>query len=256
LYSWLNDPIYRHKQREFARLRSLPRYHITTTDILGKSIEIVDSLSFLYTYEAIFEQQVYQFEASSNCPYIIDGGANIGLSTLYFKRLYPSSRVVAFEPDKQIFDVLQRNLHTFGINDVEAHCLALWSSSEVLNFIDEGADAGRITQEHDANTMHVQAVRLREYLHASVDFLKLDIEGAEIEVLLDCADLLFKVRNLFVEYHSFIDRPQRLHILVNLLISAGFRIHIHSSNEAKRPFIKRNNNLGMDMVLNIFAFRV
>jgi FkbM family methyltransferase len=41
-------------------------------------------------------------------PYIIDAGANIGLSIIYFKKKYPNSKIVAFEPDKLIFNILKK----------------------------------------------------------------------------------------------------------------------------------------------------
>src|SRR5947209_17952551 len=88
-----------------------------------------------------------------------------------------------------------------------------------------------------------------------VDFLKLDIEGAETEVLADCADLLGKVENLFVEYHSFSDEPQSIHTLLSVLRGAGFRVHVHVSSGSRQPFIFRNSDLAMANRLRVYAFR-
>jgi len=77
---------------------------------LGKPFEIVDGLSFVLMYRDIFEQHSYRFRTNEQKPYIIDGGANVGLSVLYFKELYPRSQIVAFEPDDDIFSVLERNI--------------------------------------------------------------------------------------------------------------------------------------------------
>jgi len=51
---------------------------------------IVDATSFLWTLPDIFERGMLAFQASSSTPTIIDGSANIGLATLFFKRLYPA----------------------------------------------------------------------------------------------------------------------------------------------------------------------
>lgn len=250
-------PDYRHKQRELARLAGLPRYTAATTGITGRQIELVDAASFIYMYKDIYEQEIYRFPSSTERPFIIDGGANIGLSVIYFKELYPQARVVAFEPDDQIYAVLERNVQAGGGgDDVELLCRALWSSQTSLTFMSEGADGGRVARPQDANNKVVETVRLRDYLGGRrVDLLKLDIEGAETEVLLDCADRLGNVERLFVEYHSFAQEPQTLHTITSLLAEAGFRLHIHPNITSPRPFMSRDLYGGTDLLLNIFAFR-
>lgn len=255
LAKWLIRPDYRLEQRELSRLKSIPRYRPAVTNILGAPIELVDSASFIFMYREIFQQQIYRFPAANDRPYVIDCGSNIGLSVLYFKRLYPHSRILAFEPDDKIFNVLQRNMEHAGFKDVELHCRAVWTSETALNFMSEGADGGRLSGPGDLQDKVVGTVRLRDYLATPVDFLKLDIEGAETDVLVDCADSLANVKMLFVEYHSFAERPQTLHTLTTILAGAGYRLHIHPPVTSPRPFMSRDVYGGMDMQLNIFAFR-
>jgi FkbM family methyltransferase len=254
-YRFSADSGYRARHREIARLKRLPRYERAVTSLTGRPLEVVDAASFLFMHGEIYEQQIYCFKASSPRPFIIDGGANIGLSVLYFKELYPESRVIAFEPDEEVFSVLKSNVERSGYKDVELVRRALWSSETTLEFMHEGADGGRIAQGADANRRSIQTARLRDYLDERVDFLKLDIEGAETEVLLDCADRLDRVEHLFVEYHSFASRPQTLNTLVDILARAGFRLHIHPPITSPQPFLRREVHLDMDMQLNVFAFR-
>ena len=248
-------PDYRRRQRALSRLRGLPRYQPTTTDILERPLEVVDSLSFIYMFEEIFEREIYRFDAKTEAPYVLDCGSNIGLSVIYFKRLYPGAHVVAFEADDEIFAVLKRNVERWELGDVELVCRAVWSEETTLNFKHEGADGGRIERGEGAGDKSVPTVRLRDYLDRRVDFLKVDIEGAETETLADCADRLGNVENLFVEYHSFDGERQTLDALVRLLADAGFRLHVHSPNASPQPFVRRDLNAGMDLQLNIFAFR-
>ncbi len=207
-------------------------------------------------YKEIFEHHIYCFPTKEERPYIIDGGANIGLSVLYLKKLYPNSQIIAFEPDDRIFAALQSNIEKSEYRDITLLCRALWSSETELNFMSEGSDAGRLCQGDDPSNQVVRTARLRDYLNRKVDFLKLDIEGAETEVLMDCADLLNNVENLFVEYHSFSKEPQTLHTITSILIYAGFRIYVTQPRSlSPEPFMKRYASLGMDLQLNIFAFR-
>ncbi len=248
-------PDYRRRQRALARLRAVPRYQPATTDILERPLELVDSASFIYMFEEIFEREIYRFNAEGESPYVLDCGSNIGLSVIYFKRLYPRARVVAFEADDEIFAVLKRNAERWELNEVELVCRAVWSEETTLNFKHEGADGGRIEQTGSAHDKSVRTVRLRDYLDRRVDFLKIDIEGAETETLKDCADRLGNVENLFVEYHSFDGERQTLDTLVRILAEANFRLHVHSPNASPQPFVRRDLNAGMDLQLNIFAFR-
>lgn len=251
----LIDAGYRRKAKHLARIKRVPRYQPAVTEILGRPLEVVDSSSFLWMWREIFEDEIYRFRASTDEPYIIDCGSNIGLSVLYFRQLYPRARVVAFEPDDRICEVLRRNLLSHDCADVEVHCRAVWTEETTLSFYSEGADGGRLAGEGDARSKSVPTARLRDFLDRRVDFLKIDIEGAETEVLQDCADRLSNVENLFVEYHSFAERPQTLHTLTALLADAGYRIHIHPPVTSPRPFMSRDVYGGMDMQLNVFAFR-
>lgn len=234
------------------------RYQHSFINLFGHKIELVDSASFLWTYDDIFAKQIYKFETQTQNPIIIDCGANIGLSVLYFKQLYPQSYITAFEPDREIFTVLKNNIENSGFSNVSLVNKALWNSETILEFASEKADAGRFSQNSSklkGEKYEVSTVRLRDYLGQSVDFLKIDIEGAETQVIQDCFDLLPNVKNLFVEYHSFNKEPQNLNILINLLTEAGFRLHIHANSKSPHPFCHREINMGIDMLLNIFAFR-
>ncbi len=208
-------------------------------------------------YDEIFDKEIYRFVCDTESPLVIDCGSNIGLSIIYFKKLFPRCRVMAFEPDKKVFEILEFNVSSFGFSNVEIFDKAVWNSETTLEFMSEGADGGRVvaTEDQSYSKYSVNTIRLRDYLKEPVDFLKIDIEGAETEVIQDCEDLLPNIRNLFIEYHSFVDRPQTLHTLTTILFESGFRVHIHPPIISPHPFVSRNVHMGMDMQLNIFAFR-
>jgi hypothetical protein len=96
---------------------------------------------------------------------------------------------------------------------------------------------------------------MRDYLTRRVDLLRIDIQGAEVDVLLDCADRLGLIQNLAVDYHSVFNRPQRLAELTGLLAQAGFRMILLATSQSDRPFLYRRVEGGIDAQLHIFAFR-
>ena len=89
-----------------------------------------------------------------------------------------------------------------------------------------------------------------------VDFLKIDIEGAEFVVLKDIENELYNVDAIFIEYHSMQNKKQNLHEILKIVQDAGFNYHIKEAYTSKHPFMERNLNFGMDLQLNIFCFKV
>jgi hypothetical protein len=82
-----------------------------------------------------FEEEVFltgQYAVDlGHSPYIIDGGANIGLSVIYFRRRHPHSTVVAFEPSPIAFEHLCHNAG--GLGRVRLEQAALGNHDGTLN---------------------------------------------------------------------------------------------------------------------------
>lgn len=248
---------YRLLKEEEERIANLSRYTETELTLFDKRIKIPDIASYQFMRKELFELEIYKFKSKNTEPYIVDCGANIGLSVIYFKRLFPNSKIIAFEPDDNIFRILKYNMEAFGIKDVELIKKACWNEETTLEFFSEGADGGRTAQGYDTtNIIKVDTIRLRSFLNRHVDFLKLDIEGAENEVIPDIEDSLKNVANVFVEYHSFIGQEQKLPEILSILKKAGFRLHISAPGlVSMNPFIQLRMYANMDNQLNIFGIR-
>jgi len=230
----------------------LKRYTKTSVKFGKKSIEIVDSASTIAMHLEIFDHQIYRFWTHSKRPFIIDCGANIGLSIIYFKKLYPNAKIIGFEPDNKVFNTLKKNIDFLQLEDVQIRNEAVWIENGAMSFYNEGADGGRLLYEKSTN--NVKTIRLRNFLSQPIDFLKVDIEGAEVEVIEDCSDLLKNVSNIFIEFHSFINREQRIHKILGILNENNFRYYIRNEGVvSRRPFIDSKDYQGMDNQLNIFA---
>ncbi len=233
-----------------------PRYMSSIVHCKDFDVEIIDRISFKFMYEEIFEKEIYFFKTNTDKPVIIDGGANIGLSTIYLKLLFPNSIIIAFEPDPDIFKVLNENINRNNLSGISLEKLGLWNQNCKLAFCQDGSDAGHIDLTNESTNI-IQATSLRPYLEQNkIDFLKLDIEGSELVVLNDIKDLLKNVERLFVEYHSFKNETQHLVELLDIIRSAGYRFNISSpSLNSPQPLNQIKTYRNMDMLLNIFAFR-
>ncbi len=238
------------------RLKLKGRYTPMAIKVNGKKFMISDASSFVAMYEELFIKQIYAFKSDKKDPLIVDCGANIGLSIASFKRVFPDARVIAYEPDNEIFEMLKSNVESAGYTNVELNKKAVWISNEPLKFLSDGGLSGRLDEGASGDrVVTVEAQRLKEVLNQPIDLLKIDIEGAEHSVMKDCADSLGQVKLLFVEYHSDINEPQELQMILDIITKAGFRYHIQEAYVNQQPFLGINPMLHMDLQLNIFAYR-
>jgi FkbM family methyltransferase len=246
------------KKGEISKIEQLPRRTEASTKLFEKTIFFPDGYWFLHSMNEIFVEEVYRFQSEIPNPYIIDCGANIGLSVIYFKRLFPSASIVAFEPDQKIYKTLVSNISQFNFDNVQLINKGLWNDDTTISFFAEGTLGGRVVEKEEARTTNVvtiETLRLKDYLKENVDFLKIDIEGAEYEVLVDSAVDLKNVRLLFVEYHSTSTLPQKLNEILTIITNAGFRYCIRETAPKVRfPFLKTKRDW-FDLQLNIFCYR-
>ncbi len=251
-------------ERELIKVQKLPRYTKGEINWSGKMLKYIDANSFAWTYDELFKRHIYRFESNVESPLIIDCGANIGLSIIYFKELYPNARIIAFEPDDQVFDYLDFNIKSFDFDKVELIKKGLWKEETELVFLSEGADGNRIMNNDEKLLLEnkkykknsIFTTKLSNYIQENVDFLKIDIEGAETDVLLEANDKLHLVSNIFIEYHSFVNQPQRLNEILDILSKKGFKYYMDIPvSLTDQPFLHRGSFLSMDLLVNIYAYR-
>ena len=239
---------------KFKKIKNLPDHKPQTIEFLGRKISFGSRVEFLHSIHEIFIDEIYKQKFDSETPLIIDCGANIGLSIIYMKKFYPNSEIIAFEPDETNYSYLEKNVKSFELSKVKIFKEAIWTENTYINFQHEGSLASRIGGEND-KTIKVKATRLRDLLNLPVDFLKLDIEGAEYKVLTDIKDKLHFVKNLFIEYHGTFDQNRELSEILQILIDNGFRFYIKQALDTYPiPFIRKNAE-GFDVQLNVFCFR-
>lgn len=213
-------------------LAVVPRHVPGRISLPGWELHYVDSAALLSCFEVIVVKRWNDFYSTNQEPRILDCGSNIGVSIIHYKHLYPKARIIGFEPDRSIFKVLRENLSANHIEDVQVIEAAVWKNKGQHLFFSEGADSSKLVdtpQQDSAKSYLVETVRLADYLSQGVfDFLKLDIEGAEAEVIEDCGDLLRNVASMVVEFHYQTHNAQALGLTLDLLGRAGFRVAVNS----------------------------
>lgn len=242
-------------------LSTISRYQPGEIKTKKGIIKFVDACTLIAGNKEIFIDETYKFCPKSDSPFIIDCGANIGLATLYFKQVWPNAEVIAIEPDPSIFNCLNDNINNFGCDQgVITKRAAVWTHSNGVEFDVEGGFSGQIKSHGHSNvktTITVPSIQLKELIAntSKVDLLKIDIEGAEFEVLKDISITLEKVDNIFIEYHSHQKEEQKLDHILHILKENSFRYHITDAYTVSQPFVNRKTMLGMDLQLNIYGYR-
>jgi FkbM family methyltransferase len=248
--------------RYLAKLRTKnlfkKRFNPGVVKLNKRNFYYSDFPSFISMYEEIFYKRIYQVPLKN--PSILDIGSNIGMSIRWFKEIYTECKIVGFEADPNIYKLQKKNLH--DLNGITLINQAVWSENTIIKFSSDGADAGRVSNNQSTDIKYkklieVEARDIKEVLKefGPFNFIKMDIEGAEAEVIPQCKGLLQDVQYFFCEYHSSSLEKQSLHEILSVFNGEGFKTHIQPITFSEQPFIKRHLKLGYDMQLNIFAYR-
>lgn len=234
----IDDRLKRELRRTYLRTFCLKKYNSKTNvaKILDYNVKFFSYGKLSYLFSDIFLAEEYFFHTLKQRPFIVDCGSNIGMSVLYFKMLYPQSEILAFEPDYEAFAYLQKNIEQNGIESVYLHQKALSNMRGTIDFYYDPDKPGSLSmstmkERMPKNKQSVEAVPLSLFIDREVDFLKMDIEGSEKDVIeeLSKEGRLTYIKQMVIEYHHHIDTGEDVfsHVL-GQLENAGFGYQIRS----------------------------
>lgn len=192
-------------------------------DATAISIAIPDSLydvtlrpgtSDIATFRQIFISKEYESPHLPNdVRTIVDLGANIGLSVVFFGMRFPCARIVAVEPDADNYRSLQANVAALGdrVSTIKA---AAWSMDGEIELEFEDAEGNaldswglRVSEKDTKSSNPTKCYSIETLINlfelTNIDILKVDIEGAEYEVFSnDPKSWLPRVNVIFIETHD------------------------------------------------------
>jgi FkbM family methyltransferase len=159
------------------------------------------------TFEEVLLREDYNIDFGFEPRTIIDGGANIGLTSVFFANKFPNANIVAVEPEKENFQMLQKNTNSYS--NISLLNAGIWDHNTFLSVVDEGKGNNAFTvKEVPVNTEHaIKALSVYEIMKqqnwSTIDILKLDIEGTEKNIFeKNYESWLPFVRVLIVELHD------------------------------------------------------
>jgi FkbM family methyltransferase len=115
-------------------------------------------------FEQIFVSKEYEFKINFEPEFIVDGGANIGLSSIFFANKFPKARIIAIEPEESNFSLLKSNTSQYV--NISVHNAAIWNEKLYLAVKDLGYGKwGFITEKsHNEDLNNVATMTIQEIM--------------------------------------------------------------------------------------------
>ena len=225
----------------------MPKYHY-------KYFCRIEKGDFLPGHEEHLSQRFTPREGDT----VIDIGAHIGRYTITSsKQVGSTGKVVAIEADPDNFQLLKRNIALNNLTNVLPLNYAVFSTRTIMKLYEQSASAKynsiMLTRARTMNYVEVNADTLDSILEQNtinqVNWIKIDVEGAEFEVLKGSTKTLSSNDiSLLVEIHN-IDDPSHYDNILDLLKYYNYEITFenHYGSGESHVIFRKNNNASRNL---------
>lgn len=162
---------------------------------------------------------------------IIDVGAGLGDFTLMVAKKFPQAKIFAFEPNPDQFKLLKENIKLNNIKNVKSYQTAVGTKkSYLLHLFSFNIHSSTVKTNKSKKTIKVKGLKLDNFIKDKVDLLKIDCEGAEIDILKSITkNKMGLIKKIIIEYHNNIIQNEDKKILT-ILSKWSYKITIKKNN--------------------------
>jgi FkbM family methyltransferase len=187
----------------------LNRESLRLVEIASEKLHIRTSTPDLKVAASSLIHGEYDPIQCDNPSVIIDVGANVGTSAVYFTKRYPNAKVLAIEPEQENYSILLRNTKKY--QNIIPIRTALWGEKSTRAIQDRltgpwGYTLAETTNKTKSTDQRVECTTidalLNDYNLNHIDILKMDIEGSEKSVFEHCESWIDKVNIIVAELHD------------------------------------------------------
>jgi FkbM family methyltransferase len=186
-----------------ALIRSSQEVVVLTVPGMRFPVFIRPNATDVFSFEEAFIRHLHDLDIDLDPKLIVDCGANVGYVSILFANAYPLSRVIAVEPEDSNIAILRLNADPYRNIDVVP--AALWSTEGWVHIANPTGEKDAFQIRADTGGP-IESVTIESIMRTAgadrIDILKLDIEGAELEIFSRPCDWLSKVAILLIELHD------------------------------------------------------
>lgn len=178
--------------------------------------------------------------SKKNYKTIVDIGGHIGMFSIYASEACPNAKIYSFEPFKENYDMFVKN--TKNIKNIHVENVGILDKRGNFKiYLNKYPEKGMVNKERptvyknrfkESICYNIKTITLNDVFTKhnikEVDFMKIDCEGSEYQILLNAEDaLLKKIKNIAMEWHEFTGYTK--YDLVKRLKKAGFDVTIRGT---------------------------
>jgi FkbM family methyltransferase len=189
------------------------RHHIRLRN--GLHFEVHELLDLLILKETLLDDVYHLAQLTGDPRLIVDVGAGIGDFSVLAASRFPRASVLACEPNPTAFNVLERNVRLNRLENVDARSVAVGTAAD-YELLRRGWSAETSAHLQEGSRFCAEGVRLDELIGSrQTQLVKIDCEGAELDVLESLGEAIAQVERIAVEYHDHLagaagDRVEQL----------------------------------------------
>ncbi len=211
------------------------RSDLATYAVNGKPFT-ARSRGFLWLYKEFFLYKKHEFSSKTDRPVVLDVGSNTGVGIVAVKKQYPNSRIWAFEADPELAVILNGNLEKQDmLEGVVIESCAVWIEDGEISFNADGHGGGTLKAcDNLESNVRVRAIDLNNWLkrfnEETIDLFKMDVEGAEFEILHHCKEHFERFSNVIIEFHVSRGEKSYLGEIISMFERAGLFVKFIDPN--------------------------
>lgn len=197
----------------------------------GIKIKIRPNSTDLDTFSLIWLLKEYNKHGFTIKPndVIIDIGAHVGIFSLYASQFCTNGKILCYEPSTENFELLQYNISQNQIKNIFSNNFAISGSNDTVTLYINPDNTAHSICDSTSKSIQVQSRTLQNIFDSNkleiCDYLKLDCEGAEYEIIESLPSEYFKkIKQIYIEYHFSDSKRDMLNNMIKKLEQMSFSI--------------------------------
>jgi len=193
----------------FAFNDAINKVELRLIEIANEQLYVRTTTPDIKVANSILIEGEYDIITAYDPKVIIDAGAHIGVSAIYFAQKYPEARVYAIEPEQNNYQILLKNIEGFqNITPIRA---AIWGTNEYRTILNRftgpwGYTISETSNKTETTGQQINCITMMDIINKfnidRIDILKMDIEGGEKAVFESADEWINKVQIIAIELHD------------------------------------------------------